>query len=383
MKGKRRRKIAVMTGTRAEYGLLKGIMKRIHEDRCLALSTIVTGTHLSRDFGYTVDEIARDGFNIASKLDILSGDDSGLGMALFISRAVNRIAASLAKIRPDILLVLGDRPEVLAAALAATYLNVPIAHVHGGDVSGSVDHPVRYAISKLCHIHFVATPKAASRLRHIGEEKKRIFVVGAPGLDDIIQGSYTAAKDLERKYEIDSRKPLLLLVQHPVVTERRDAAHQMIQTLEALKTLGFQTLIIYPNSDAGGRAMIKEIIKYSRKYSFLKPVPSIPRRDYLGIMSAADVIVGNSSSAIIEAPSFGLPAVNIGSRQLGRERARDVLDVGHDKKSIARAVRSVLANSRFHMGIAGTRHPYGNGRASKRIARHLRNINLGRYWPKR
>ncbi|MGH9879056.1 MAG: UDP-N-acetylglucosamine 2-epimerase, partial [Nitrososphaerales archaeon] len=234
MRGKGKRKIAVLTGTRAEYGLLKGVMKRINEDRSLALSIIVTGTHLSRDFGYTVDEIVGDGFKIDSKIDILSKDDSGLGMALFLSRAVKEIAADLMRIRPDVLLVLGDRPEVLAAALAATYLNVPVAHVHGGDVSGSVDHPVRYAISKLCHIHFVATRQAALRLRKIGEEQRRIFVSGAPGLDEIIQGSYTAAEDLERKYRIDIKKPLLLLLQHPVVTEQREAAHQMIQTLGAV-----------------------------------------------------------------------------------------------------------------------------------------------------
>lgn len=378
-----KRKVAVMTGTRAEYGLLRGVMKRIRANKSMKLQVIVTGTHVSHHFGHTKDEILRDGFKIDSVIRMLSEDDSGLGMAVSLGKSIKELAIHLSKLRPDILIVLGDRFEVLAAALAATYLNIPVAHLHGGDVSGSVDQPVRHATSKLSHMHFAASAQAALQLKKIGEDDERIFIVGAPGLDEILEKDYTAPKDLERKYDIDASKPLLILLQHPVVTEEKESVWQMIQSLEAVKDLGIQTVVIYPNADAGGRGMIVEIKKYCKKHRFLKPIPSMPRSDFLGLMSIADTMVGNSSSGIIEAPSFRLPVINIGTRQLGRHRAGYILDVGHDAQRIQQAIRKAMQGSPS-LGNAGeTESPYGDGRSSERIVRILQDIDLNKFWPKR
>lgn len=374
----RTKKIAVMTGTRAEYGLLHGIMRRINENRDLSLQVVVTGTHVSHDFGYTIREILRDGFRVDERISIISSDDSGLGMAVSLGKAVADIAHTLSRLRPDVLLVLGDRLEVLAAAIGATYLNIPIAHIHGGDVSGSVDQPVRYAISKLSHIHFVATSESAARLKKIGEKENRMFIVGAPGVDQIVEKSYATPGEIRRKYGIDASKPFLVLLQHPVVTEENRSAWQIAQTLKALGKIRIQTLVIYPNADAGGRAMIKEIRKYCSTYEFLKSVQSVSRRDFLGILSIASAIVGNSSSAIIEAPSFKLPAVNIGTRQAGRQKARNVLDVNYNTKDIQRAIVRSLK-----LDLGKLRNPYGDGHASDRIVKTLQQIHLDRFWPKR
>lgn len=378
-----RRKIAVMTGTRAEYGLLKKTMKEIKGNRSLQLQVIATGTHISRDFGYTLNEILKDGFKVDAKLQILSDNDSGLGMAQSLGKAVSKIAASLVKLRPDIILVLGDRLEVLAAALAATYLNIPIAHIHGGDVSGSVDQPVRYAISKLSHIHFVATLQSAARLKMMGEDEKRIFVVGAPGLDEIAEKSYATAGALEEKYGIDTKKPLVILLQHPVVTEEKQAAWQITQTLKAVEELKIQTIVIYPNADAGGRAMIQVIKQHTSKHKFLKTVLNVPRSDFLGLMSVADAMIGNSSSAIIESSSFKLPVVNIGTRQLGRERADNVIDVGYNQKEIMQAIKKALEDKQFLRQVSMAKNPYGDGHSSEAIVRVLQRIDLNDVWPKR
>jgi UDP-N-acetylglucosamine 2-epimerase (non-hydrolysing)/GDP/UDP-N,N'-diacetylbacillosamine 2-epimerase (hydrolysing) len=377
------RRVAVMTGTRAEYGLLRGVMRRIQASESMKLQVIVTGTHVSRKFGHTMDEILKDGFKIDSVVRMPSQEDSGLGMAMSLGKSIKELAFSLSKLHPDILVVLGDRFEVLAAALAATYLNIPVAHLHGGDVSGSVDQPVRYATSKLCHIHFVASAQSATQLRKIGEDKRRIFIVGAPGLDEILEKRFTASEVLERKYHIDASKALLILVQHPVVTEMDKAADQLIQTLRAVKAIGIQTVMIYPNADAGGMGMIAEIKKFCRKNRFLKPVKNMPRADFLGLMNIAAAMVGNSSSAIIEAPSFGLPVVNIGTRQLGRQKAGYVLDVDHDARKIRLAIEHVLRANHSHLQRARTKSPYGKGRSSERIVRILRGIDLNKFWPKR
>lgn len=378
-----RRRIAFLTGTRAEYGLLKGMMEKIKSKRSLHLQVIVTGTHISKEFGFTLNEILKDGFKVDSEVQILSKTDSGRGMALSLGKAIAKITDSLTSLHPNILVVLGDRLEVLAAALAATYLNIPLAHVHGGDVSGSVDQPVRYAISKLSHIHFVATSQAAARLKAIGEDEKRIFIVGAPGLDDIVKKSYSSATSLEKKYGIDSERPLAMLLQHPVVTEEKQAAWQITQTLKALEELQVQTIIIYPNADAGGRSMIRVIKQHCKKFGLFKAIPSVPRSDFLGLMSIADVMIGNSSSAMIESSLFKLPVVNIGTRQLGRERADNVIDTSYERLNIKQAIRTALEDKDFFAKVRAARNPYGDGRASTAIAEILQEIELHKIWPKR
>jgi len=369
------RKIAVVTGTRAEYGILKPILKKIDSNSKLDLYLIVVGMHLSEEFGYTIKEIEKDGFRIYAKLDTLNKEDTGAGMARYIGNTIIEISKVLENLKPDILLLLGDRGEMLAGAIAATCMNILIAHVHGGEVSGSIDEGFRHAISKLAHIHFVATNESKQKLISLGEDSSRIFVVGAPGLDDIYE-NLLSPQEIEKKYSIDLSKPLILLVQHPVVNEVDEASNQIRETLEAIVDLKYQTVVIYPNADAGGRQMIKIIEEYKKRYSFIKTYKSLPRRDYLSLMSVATVMVGNSSSGIIEAPSFGLPVVNIGTRQKGRLRAGNVIDVSYNREEIKNAILKAIQDRKFKEKVRNIKNPWGDGKASERIVNILSSIKI-------
>lgn len=371
------RKIAVITGTRAEYGIFKSVLGEIERNTGLQLSLIVIGMHLSPEFGHTVDEIKKDGFKIAARVAVLHREDTKASMAKSIGESLSRTSDSLEKIKPDILLILGDRSEMLVGAVAATYMSIPIAHIHGGEISGNVDEPVRHAITKLAHIHFAATEDSAERIRRMGEEPWRIHVVGAPGLDLILSGKAPQLKEIASKYGLDLSKPLLLVVQHPVVAEADEAASQIRQTLEAIKELKHQTILIYPNADAGGRRMIEAIRGYE-KCMFLKTFRSIPHEDYLGLLRLASVMVGNSSSGIIEAPSFGLPVVNIGTRQTGRQRAGNVIDVGYHTEEILEAINRALHDQCFREKVDQCKNPYGDGKAGERIVRILSEVKLNK-----
>jgi len=256
-------------------------------------------------------------------------------------------------------------------------MNILIAHIHGGEVSGSVDEPFRHAITKLAHIHFVATEESAKRISSMGENPSRIFVVGAPGLDDIFD-DLLSPQEIAAKYNLDLSKPVILLVQHPVVTEVDDAPRQIRETLEAIVELKYQTIVIYPNVDAGGRRMISVIKEYEKKYPFIKAYKNLPRRDFLSIMKIASVMVGNSSSGIIEAPSFKIPVVNIGTRQKHRQRANNVIDVGYNKNEIKAAILKAIYDEEFRRKVSQCKNPYGDGKASERIVNILSAIKISR-----
>lgn len=372
---KRMKKIAVITGTRAEYGILKPVLSEIDKHPDLDLSLVVIGMHLLKEFGYTIKEIEKDGFKIEAKIEGLYDEDSRIDMAKSIGKGIIKLSEALDKVKPDILLLLGDRGEMLAGAIAATYMNILIAHIHGGEVSGNVDEPVRHAITKLAHIHFSATKESVNRIIKMGEDPSNVFVVGAPGLDTILNENLIGPAELSKKYNLDLSKPILLVVQHPVTTEVEDAPDQIRETLEALSELKYQTILIYPNADAGGRKMIEMIKKYE-KYPFIKTFKSIPHKEYLSLMKIASVMVGNSSSGIIEAPSFGLPVINIGSRQEGRERAENVIDVDYDKEQIKTAIKKALYDKTFKEKVKNCKNPYGDGKAGARIADILSKIKI-------
>lgn len=366
------RKIAVITGTRAEYGIFKPILKKIRESEELTLSLIVTGMHMLEEFGYTVEEIEKDGFTIDVKIPGLYTKDTKLDMAKSVGEGVITIAEALERISPDILLLLGDRGEMFAGAVAATYLNIGIAHLHGGEISGSIDGVVRHAITKLAHIHLPATEESARRIIKMGEDPAHVIVVGAPGLDSVFTAPLVSPEALSKKYGFTLDSPLLLVVQHPVATEFESAPSQMRETLEAVKALDMQAIVIYPNADAGGRKMIEVIKEYA---TFVKTYRSIPHTDYLSLMKIAHVLVGNSSSGIIEAPSFKLPVVNIGTRQDGRERAENVIEVSYDREEIKKGIEKALSQP-FRERVQSCINPYGDGKASSRIVRILSELSL-------
>jgi len=371
------RKIAVITGTRAEYGIFKSVLKEIEANPKLALSLSVVGMHLSTEFGYTVKEIEQDGFKIDAKINVLHREDSKAAMTKSIGKSMIKVVNALEEIKPDFLLILGDRSEMLVGAVSATYMGVPIAHIHGGDISGNVDEPVRHAITKLAHVHFAATKESADRIIKMGEEPWRVHAVGAPGLDLILNEKIPEPKETATKYGLDLSKPILLVVQHSVVTEADEAPNQIRETLEAIKDLSYQTVLIYPNADSGGRRMI-EVIKKYEQYPFIKTFRSVPHKEYLGLMKLASVMVGNSSSGIIEAPSFGLPVVNIGTRQMGRQRTENVIDVDYDKDQIKEAIKKALYNEEFREKAKHCKNFYGDGKAGKRIAQVLSEIKINK-----
>lgn len=368
------RKIVYITGTRADYGLMLPVLNAIKNHPKLDLTLIVTGMHLMPEFGKTIKEIEKNDFELYKIKETYEKDDK-VSMARFVGKCVNRLVDTFSYIHPDIILLLGDRAEMLAGAVAGTYMNIPVAHIHGGDISGNVDEPVRHAITKFAHIHFPATKKSAERIIRMGEEKWRVHVVGAPGLDTVLNENLIKPREIAKKYNLDLSKPIVLMIQHPVTTESDEVVKQIRETLNAVVELKHQTVLIYPNADAGGRRMIKVIKKYE-KYPFIKTFKSLPHKEYLSLMKIASVMVGNSSSGIVEAPSFHLPVVNIGTRQQGRERAGNVIDVGYSKNEIIKAIRKTLYDRKFKEKVKKCKSPYGDGKASKRIVKVLSEIKI-------
>ncbi len=370
------KKVAVVTGSRAEYGILYPVLKAIEAHPELRLSLVVTGMHLLPEFGYTVREIESGGFKVDARVDMLLGSDTLGAMVKSVGMGIIGMAQTWEQLNPDIILVPGDRGEPLAAAIAGAYMNIPVAHIHGGDnPRAGLDEYARHAITKLAHIHFPATGTSAERIIKMGEDEWRVHMVGSPTLDVILNESLLSAEALTEKLGIDLSRPLILLVQHSVTTQVDEAARQMRETLETIVEMGNPTVLIYPNSDAGGRRMI-EVIKEYEKFNFLTTFKSLPRKEYLSLMKAAGVMVGNSSSGIIEAPSLGLPAVNIGIRQEGRERGENVIDVGHNNREIVTGIERALTDEGFLKAVKKCQSPYGDGRAGSRIAEILSQIEI-------
>lgn len=373
------RKVCIITGTRAEYGLLKPVMQAIADNDKLDLAVIASGMHLSHEFGHTIDEIIEDGFNVNAKVEMNPVKDSSFSMAHSVGKGIIGMSNAYEEIKPDIVLVLGDRIEAFAGGIAAALMNIPLAHIHGGDSArAGLDESMRHGLTKFAHIHFAATEKSAERIKKMGEDDWRISIVGAPGLDSILNKELLSKEDIQKKFMINFDEPFILLVQHSVSTEPEDAKSQIIETLEAIKELKLQTIIIYPNSDAGGREIIKQI-RIVDKLDFIKAYKSLPHLEYLSIMKYANVMVGNSSSGIIESSSFQLPVVNIGIRQDDRERSTNVIDVRkHEKEKIAEAIKKALYNDEFKKIVYTCTNPYGDGKASKRIVKKLNEIKINK-----
>jgi UDP-N-acetylglucosamine 2-epimerase (non-hydrolysing)/GDP/UDP-N,N'-diacetylbacillosamine 2-epimerase (hydrolysing) len=369
------RHIIAITGSRADFGIYRPVFKAINNHPALNLSLIVSCMHLVSEFGMTCREIEKDGFRVIARVDMIEDDDSPSAMARSLAKGIIGFTRVLEKRRPDILLVNTDRIETLAGAIAGAFMNIPVAHMHGGEVSGSIDESIRHAVTKFAHIHFPATNEAAQRIIRLGEDPSRVFVTGAAGLDSILNKKLIEPEVLAREYKLDLKKPIFLVVHHPVTTEVEKSAKQMRVIMNVLVKLKQQTILIYPNADAGGRAMIKVIKQYS-DYSFIKPYKSLPHIDYLSLMKISNVMIGNSSSAIIEAPSFGLPVVNIGIRQQGRLRAFNVIDVSYNEKEIINAIKKSLSDKYFLMKVKRCKNPYGDGKASLRIVDILNRIDL-------
>jgi len=371
-----KRKITVTTGTRAEYGFFRPILKKIVKNSKFQLYLIVTGTHLSKKHGYSISEIKNDGFKVYVQFDMLPKGNTNYHMSIALAKGVIHFSKIFQKIKPDINLILGDRDEMLGSALAAYHMNIPNAHIHGGDKSqGGIDEYTRHAITKISNIHFASTQKSFQRIIKMGENPKNVFHSGSPGIDEIVSNKITSKKDLEKKFKIKFSGNEILLVYHPVTTQAESSGIQINNILKAINNLKKPIIALGPNSDAGSKEILANIIKFSKKNQNFHFYRNLLRSDYLGLLNNIGVLVGNSSSGIIEASYFAVPVVNIGIRQKGREKGKNVIDVS-DEKSLSIQNAVIEALKRKKKGNLSKIRIYGNGNASKKIVSILEKIKL-------
>lgn len=373
------RKIAVVTGTRAEYGILKPLLKQLDTSGNFELFLLVTGMHLLKGHGDTVKEIKNDGF-FASEVQMYSQSDRNDGKyGRSLGWGVINFTDALITIKPDILVVFGDRLEPLAASLAAATLNIPIAHIHGGDKtdSGHIDESIRHSITRLANLHLTATNEHSERLKKMGEESWRIFEVGALGLDSILNQNFITKKEISKKLGLRETQEIIVCIFHPVHLESEKAGKQMREILCTLKELKLQTVIIYPNNDNGSKLII-EAIEENRDIEFFKIFHNLKHEDYINLLYNADLLIGNSSSGIIEAPSLKLPVINVGSRNIGRDHAVNVIYADPEMRNIENAINLALSDSNFIYQIKNCRNPYGDGKTSERILRVLKEIKINK-----
>jgi len=371
------KKIGVVTGARSDYGLLYWVMKEIKENSEMELIPLVTGSHLSKKFGYTMQEIIDDGFKNLVEIKISTDDLSPYGIAKAMSQGVRGFAEYFKSNPLDFLLVLGDRFEILAAALAALPYNLVIGHLGGGEISaGAIDDSIRHCLTKLSHFHFPITAECAERIKKMGEEPWRIKVVGSPRLDFINKVRFKSKEVLAKEFKINFSGRVALVIYHPVTLEFKDAENQINNLLTAIDKLGIETVLIYPSFDTRSDVIISKIKKFARRNPKVKLFKNFERDDYLSILNSVDVFIGNSSSGLIEAPSFGLPVVNIGNRQKGRDQINNVINVGYSSDSIVKGAGKALSDKEFIKSLESLTNPFGDGSASKKVVKFLSKIDL-------
>jgi UDP-N-acetylglucosamine 2-epimerase (non-hydrolysing)/GDP/UDP-N,N'-diacetylbacillosamine 2-epimerase (hydrolysing) len=368
------RTIGVVTVGRSDYGIYLPLLRKISQDSELRLHLMVTGMHLSPEFGRTVEAIEKDGFPVGEKVEMLLPGDSPSEIAQSVGRGT--IGFAKAFFRPDLLVVLGDRFEMFASALAALPFRIPVAHIHGGELTeGAIDDALRHSMTKLSHLHFVATEEYARRVRQLGEEPWRVVVSGAPSLDNLSSTPLLNASQLETKYDLSFSQPTLLVTYHPVTLEYEQTEYQTGELLAALETLAMPVVFTLPNADTSGRTIARMLKDFTARQASSRILDNLGTQDYFSFMSLAAVMVGNSSSGLVEAPSFHLPVVNIGARQRGRIRGANVIDVGCERTAIIKGVKRAISRE-FKERLKGQQNPYGSGNASDRIVETLKRVRI-------
>ncbi len=368
-----RRRIAVVSGIRSEYDILYAVMDAIRSHPELELEVVLTGAHLSSRFGASAEWALRDGFPVAERIESLFDSDTGSGRVRGAAVQLLGLSQSVLRLAPDFLLVCGDREEAITSALVGAYCNVPVAHLAGGDLAvGNVDDSVRHAVTKLAHLHLTFSEKSAERVRRLGEEEWRVHAVGNPALDRFRSAPPLERRELEKELGCAlGAGPLALVVQHAISSESGSGADQLRTTLEAVASIGCRALVGMPNSDAGSRAMLEAIREQAALYPQLHPIGTLPRDVFVNLLRETSVLVGNSSMGLLEAPFLGLPVVNVGRRQGGREHAQNVLFVPHERGEIAAAIRRCLSDPALRERIERAPQPFGDGRSGPRIAELL------------
>lgn len=369
------RRIAIVTGSRGEYGYIRPIIRAIQTRDDLDYSIVVTNIHLLPDFGYSVQEIEADGFKISDRVYMaLDGYTPG-SMSKSLGIFLMGVTDALVRSRPDVVLLAGDRGEQLMAAIAGAHMNIPVAHIQAGELSGNIDGMTRHAITRFAHVHFASSEGAAERLLRMGEQDFRIHVTGAPQLDELVRGEFARPDEIAARFELDLGRPLVLFAHHPVTEEYASVESQLEESLAALSGLGLQTVAIFPNNDAGNLEVRRALA--AGHPPLMRIERNLPRQVYAGLMNVASAIVGNSSSGLIEAPCFHLPAVNIGSRQRGRERGNNVIDVPNDRGAIRAGIEQAISPAfRERLRANGTNPYIGDGNVATRIVGLLADLRV-------
>jgi GDP/UDP-N,N'-diacetylbacillosamine 2-epimerase (hydrolysing) len=368
-----KRKIAALTGSRGEWGYIRPVLHQIDEEPELDYALIATNMHLLPEFGMSVHEMERDGFHVDERLYMTFDGYTAETMTKSLACLLLELPTTLQRVKPDIILLAGDRGEQLMGAVAGVHMGIPVAHIQAGELSGNVDGIIRHAITKLAHIHFAANEQFAERVRNLGEQEFRIHITGAPLVDELVNDLVTPPEELRMRYRLRPADDLILAVQHSVTEEENAAGEQVAETLQALIQLNCQTIFVYPNADAGSHLIRTQLSKH--KQPRIRFFRNLPRQDYLGLMQMARVIVGNSSSGIMEAPTFGTPCVNVGRRQNGRLQADNVINVGYSRDEILAAIQKAKTPD-FITRAKTAQNPYGDGRATERIVRVLKEVEL-------
>jgi UDP-N-acetylglucosamine 2-epimerase (non-hydrolysing)/GDP/UDP-N,N'-diacetylbacillosamine 2-epimerase (hydrolysing) len=373
---KMKRKIAVVTTSRADYSHLYWPLHDLSHHPDVDLKLIVLGAHLSPEFGHTIREIERDGLEIAARIECLLSSDTDVGMAKTIGLATLSLADCLGQMRPDIILLIADRYEMLAPAAVALALRIPIAHIEGGEISeGAIDNAVRHALTKMSHVHFTSTFESRDRVISMGEEEWRVHRAGAPSMDHLRRNTLFTREQLEAQLHLDLNQPSAVVAYHPV-TIVRDTTQEADALFAALREVSGQILFCYPNSDAGGRALIQRTEQFLTQRPDARIFVNLPALTYWSLLRNVDLMIGNSSSGIMETPSFALPTVNVGMRQQGRERARNILDAAPETADILAKVE-IARSEAFRRSLEGMQNPYGDGNASEQIVSVLTSVPLG------
>ncbi len=374
------RNIAIFTGSRSEYGLLSQVIKSVYLEPSLEVSLIVSGSHFIDEFGETVCEIDESYVDRIKKIvSSTHSNDKEIETLLSFSDLVNRGARALTDLRPHIIVLAGDRYETFAMAATAFYMNIPISHIFGGDLSlgGHLDDSVRHSITKLSHLHFATNDDSYKRILSLGEEPWRVFNVGSTAIDNILSGECLTSKEIANEFNIDLAKPIIVFTQHSITTDADLSYMQTKESLEALNESLYQTIITYPSNDSGSDGVIKAIEENSNNCNF-RVRKSLGWKNYLGLLKVASVVVGNSSSGIMETPILKIPCVNIGTRQLGRLRSENVIDVSYKKGEIKKAIDKAVNDREFVEKVRNCSNPYGDGEASKKITNILKSIPLNK-----
>ena len=371
------RTIGVATTSRADYGIYRPLLNAIHRDPELHLRLLVSGMHLSPECGLTVREVEADGYEIAEKVEVLIASDTPEAISKSVGLAVIGFAQVFSRWRPDILIVLGDRFEMHAIALAALPFMIPVAHLSGGELTeGAIDDVLRHSITKLSHLHFASTQEYAHRIIQLGEEPWRVTVSGEPGIDNVRTLKVLPRSELEARFQLQLDRPFLLVTYHPVTLEYAQAEWQIGELLAALLEARLLLIFTLPNADTGNRVIREKLEQFVAANSSSRLVANFGMQAYFSMMNLATAMVGNSSSGIVEAASFHLPVVNIGTRQRGRIRARNVIDVGYSRAEISKGIQQAI-EPQFRASVASLVNPYGNGDASSIIVQRLKSTPLG------